>query len=327
MNSIQPRPKSIQSYIPLFALLVSLQPIVGVSPAFSQTADALIQPTTQESESTPEYEIEGSSQLSSDEAFTGEVFHYTLTLSWEGQQEWLSLDPPEIAWPEEIEQVDTRIKSVSKAGAHGPRGEKSFIYDLTVKKAGKYDLPDVDVEILFQDSSTKTVDILGKTVNVTDRPPPAGQVMTEKLKKNGWIIGGVCALIVAALFFFILSNRKKGEVETDRPDPWEPVEESLNRCEALQKAGQAREFYGALESTLIAACTLCQGSAPRKLSDCSMVKKLEGQVQEDFKSLSGEIEERKYRPDQPRPEEMERTQKQARKVLSSLKQIYQERGS
>jgi hypothetical protein len=50
-------------------------------------------------------------------------------------------------------------------------------------------------------------------------------------------------------------------------------------------------------------------------------------LQQDFKILIGEIDERKYRPDQPRPEEMQRTYKQARSVLVFLQRKFQERGS
>ncbi len=328
MNRLNlPPPKPLfEGLFNFIGILVLISAIHHVDPACSQNTADLVSPATPEMAIAQEFDIEGRSEIGRNTVYVDDSFQYTLILSWLGNQQWISLDPPEVSWPESVEQVDVRTKSISKAGSAGPVGEKSFIYELAVTAPGTVRLPDIQVEILFRDSSTQSVEIIGKEIAVSQRPTPASEKLISKLRKNGWIIGGVCLLLMAALGFYFGSKKRESRNEGEETDRWAPLEESLKRCEALQKAGQARDFYGLLESTLISACILYTGRTHRKFGDYCDDDSIPESVKTDLQSLVGEIEERKYRPDQPRPDEIQRAYKQARSALSSLKQLYQEKG-
>jgi len=62
-------------------------------------------------------------------------------------------------------------------------------------------------------------------------------------------------------------------------------------------------------------------------ADPDKIQGLPPSISEDLKTLLSECSERKYRPDRPRPEEMDRSLRQARSVVKLLKELHQKRGS
>lgn len=279
-------------------------------------------PETSELAPVPDHSLEARSDLDREFAFVGETFHYSLTITWEGSQPWVNLDPPEVDWTEEIEQVEVRTRSGSKTGPEGPVGEKTFIYDLASSKAGRIRLPDFELEILFREGGRRTVSAPGKEIEIRERPTPASEKVMGALAENRWLILGVSAVAMGGVFFSFVGRRRKGGEETRPEDPWEPLHEGLKRCEALHKTGQTREFYTEIEGILTSACGIWSGRSETKLDRYLEAERLPDSVGAVLAPLVGEIQERKFRPDQPRPEEMQRTYKQARTVLTMLQELH-----
>lgn len=279
-------------------------------------------PETLEPAAVPDHSLEAKSELDRDHAFAGETFQYSLTITWTGSQPWVNLDPPEVEWTEGIEQIEVRIRSGSKTGPEGPVGEKTFIYDLAASKTGRIRLPDFELEILFREGGRRTVSAPGREIEIRERPTPTSEKLRSVVAENRWLILGVAAIVAGGVLFFFLGQRKSAQ-EVDRPeDPWQPLLDRLKRCEALHKSGQTREFYSEIEEIVISACGLWSGRRETRVDRYLAGAGIPDAATADLAPLAEEIQERKFRPDQPRPEEMQRTYKQARTVLVLLQELH-----
>lgn len=279
-------------------------------------------PETLEPAAVPDHALEARSGLDRESAFTGETFQYSLTVTWTGSQPWVNLDPPVVNWAEEIEQLEVRTRSGSKTGPEGPVGEKTFIYDLAASKTGRIRLPDFELEILFREGGRRTISAAGREIEIRERPTPASEKMRGAIVANRWLILGLAAIGLGGILFFFLGRRKSAQ-EVDQPeDPWNPLEERLKRCEALHKTGRTREFYSEIEAIVISACGLWSGGRETKVDRYLAGAGIPDAVAAELAPLAEEIQERKFRPDQPRPEEMQRTYKQARTIVARLQELH-----
>jgi hypothetical protein len=275
----------------------------------------------------PEYDIQATGRVQDETVEEGKPFTYSVTLSWEGSQGWYSLKDPEVSWPKGIRQREVSTQSRSVAGESGPLGTKSYRYLLVADKADEYEIPTIAVEVIAPGVETPvTVEALGCKVRVEPRKVSLEEKAGSVVRKNWPVLLGVTFVVMAGLVVYLL-QRRRSKPEKPLPDPWEPVDRDLKNAEALRLTGNGRDYYGALEKVIRNALSVAGievKDLPFQLAD---LQDLPDKTVEELQSLTREIAERKYRPDRPRPEEMDRSLRAAKSVLKLLKESVEKRGS
>lgn len=100
----------------------------------------------------------------------------------------------------------------------------------------------------------------------------------------------------------------------------QPIEAELKKVEAFIQAGENRDLYADLEALLRAALHAALGSQERDLAALVRGLSVPDRLQQDIAGLADEIHERKFRPDRPRPEEMQSALKRFRAILRALRE-------
>jgi oxygen tolerance protein BatD len=275
----------------------------------------------------PEYDIQAAGRLQEETLEEGKPFTYAVTLSWEGNQGWYSLKDPDVDWPKGIRQLEVSTQSRSVAGESGPLGTKSYRYLLVADKADEYELPTIAVEVVAPGVETPvTVEALGSKLRVDPHKASLEEKTGSAVRENWPVLLGVTLVAVVGLVVYFL-QRGRSKPEEPLPDPWEPVDRDLKNAEALRLSGSGRDYYGALEKAIRNALSVAGIDAKDSLFQQGDSQGLPEETVEDLQSLTKEIAERKYRPDRPRPEEMDRSLREAKSVLRSLKESVEKRGS
>ena len=86
----------------LISLIASLR---LVTPAIGQDLSGVTASATASVIPPPQYDIEATSKILEETITQLDPFTYSVELFWEGAQQWISLDSPEIDWPEGIRQL------------------------------------------------------------------------------------------------------------------------------------------------------------------------------------------------------------------------------
>lgn len=276
----------------------------------------------------PEYDIQASARIQEEAVEEGKPFTYAVSLSWEGNQGWYSLKDPDVDWPKGIRQLEVSTQSRSVAGASGPVGTKSYLYRLVADKADEYEFPTITVEVIAPGVETPvTVEALGSKVRVEPRRISLEEKTGSVIRKNWPVLLGVALVAVAGIVVYFLQRKRSSQPEEELPDPWEPVDRDLKNVEALRLTGNGRDYYGALEKVIQNALSTAGIEGKDRTSQQTDDRSLPEKTCEELQSLTEEIAERKYRPDRPRPEEMDRSLRTAKSVLKSLKELVEKRGS
>lgn len=274
----------------------------------------------------PEYDVEATSRVHEQSVTELGRFTYEVELSWEGSQQWFSLESPEVDWPDGIVQIEASQKSGSSMGESGPIGTKSFLYLLEAQKSGEVRFPTIRVQLMAPGTEEPiTVEAPGTSLTILERKPSASEKFSAFLSDYWYLVLGVAGLLCVALVLFVLKSRKDRRGMEPPPDPWAPIDETLKKAESLRGGGRDREYYETLEKGVRAGLALVGASANGANPD--KIEGLPQSVAEDLQSLLNECSERKFRPDRPRPEEMDRSLRQAKSVIKTLKELHQKRGS
>ena len=306
-------------------LLITLF-VLGPSSLSAQDVSALPASATPPEVYIPEYDVQATSRVKEDRVTELDRFAYEVELSWEGSQQWFSLESPEVEWPDGIVQIEASQKSGSSMGDSGPVGTKSFLYLLEAQRAGEVRFPTIRVELLAPGTEEPiTVEAPGTNLTVLERKPSASEKFSTFLSDYWYLVVGVAGLLCVALVLFVVKSRKDRRIAEAPSDPWAPIDEILKKSESLRGGGRDREYYETLEKGVRAGLALV-GASPNQAGP----GKIEGLPQsfaEDLQALLSECSERKYRPDRPRPEEMDRSLRQAKSVIKALKEYHQKRGT
>lgn len=310
------------TYLTLLPLLC----LAGIGSSFSQditidTDDTTLPIGEAVKEQILELEIKASTKIVPTEPVAGEPFQYVVTISWEGSANWVSIDAPNVEWPKHIEQTKVSQGVTASAGEDGPIASKWFEYTLVGATAGTYSLPSIDIDVIPMNGEKLTVDAPGDSITIAQRVPTVRERTGSLLQERGLLIGGVSSIVLVALIIgFIKWKRSQTVEEAVVVDPWEGIDEGVEKAAALRSSGQVREYYSGLESVLGQAIGLYLGRNDAKLSSLLEDDALPEMIRDESNRLAHEIDERKYRPDQPRPEEIDRSLRQLRTIVKTLKE-------
>jgi hypothetical protein len=285
------------------------------------------QPITGEPEQPfPNLDLEASAEVLQKEIHAGEPFDYQIVLSWKGNPTWVSLKQPEIQWPREIRQIKVGTGVRSSPSAGGPVGSKFFKYTLVCDKAGSQHLPEVSVEVTPEGKDAFPVTAPSVGFEVKEAHIPASMKAQAFLKRNGLVLGGIAFVVLAGLVVSVISKRKSRPPEEEAADPWLVLDSDLKKMDALRFAGEGREFYGELEGQLRSALRISVGFEGRDLSKATDLETVPGPAREDLAKLVSDINERKFRPDRPKSEEMSSALGQMRALVRALKERFPKGG-
>lgn len=268
----------------------------------------------------PPVDVKGSAEVLEGSLFAGEPFQYRLKLSWQGSTDFLSLAPPVVSWPGGLTQVDVSQSVRTEAGAEGPVGVKTFTYSLLPERATDFKLPSIQIDLNRPGGQSQRVEIPGIEVTVANRPPTLGEQARKSLRENRFLAIGGALVVAVGLFVFFLSRRNRTSTdEIPSIDPWKNVESGLKNVEALLSSGESRSFYSSIESVLRSGLSILTGIDERDLARYLESDRLPTAVSDELKPLVSEIQDRKFRPDRPRPEEMARACRRLKAVLAAMK--------
>lgn len=282
----------------------------------SDSTPTLATPT----ETIPEFEIEAVAKALQSEVHAGEGFEYQVTLSWPGKATWVSVETPKVSWPKEFRQVDVGAGVKSVAGGGGPRGAKSFKFTLIAEKAGSFRLPDISLKVHPSGKEEFTVEAPGVSIEVREPRRSARERFAALASGKGPIIAGALFVALAGIGVYLVQRTRAVPEVGPAPDPWQPIEAELKKVEAFIQAGENRDLYADLEALLRAVLHAALGSQERDLAALVRGLSVPDRLQQDIAGLADEIHERKFRPDRPRPEEMQSALKRFRAILRALRE-------
>lgn len=331
-TAVPPMRKETHVSTPGWTWIIVLLFLPIVSPAIAEdyplnlTESATQTVTGNPEQPFPQLDLETSAEVLQKEIRAGEPFDYQIVLSWKGNPTWVSLKQPEIKWPKEIRQIKVGTGVRSSPSSDGTTGSKFFKYTLVCDKAGSQHLPEVPVEVTPEGKDAFPVTAPGVGFEVKEAKVPASRKLEAFLKKNGLILGGVAFVVLAGVVVSVISKRKSKPPVGEAADPWLALENDLKRMDALRFAGEGREFYGELEGQLRSALRIGVGFEERDLSKAPDLETVPGSVREDLAKLVSDINERKFRPDRPKSEEMSSALGQMRALARALKERFPKGG-
>ncbi len=272
-------------------------------------------------ETIPELNIETTAGILEQELHVGTPFHYQITLSWEGNPAWVSLNPPIIEWPKSIRQTDVSSGVRSSAGEKGPVGSKYFKYTLVSDKAGKETIPSVEIEVTPLGKSALTVEVSETQLTVQERVITTSEWAGTFMKKNGILLAGGAFVILAGLMVFALGKWRSRPLPEAPPDPWNTYDTQERKLEAFRFAGEGREFYSLLETLVLQSLSIARGEqVTQSLSKTVGEEWIPSTARESLEYLDREITDRKFRPDRPLPEDMDSALKHYKNLVRLLKE-------
>ncbi|MBK7495078.1 MAG: hypothetical protein IPI28_06655 [Candidatus Omnitrophica bacterium] len=233
----------------------------------------------------------------------------------------VSLSEPRIEWPKAVRQLDVSTGVRSQAGASKPRGSRYFRYTLAADKAGPVTLPAVHLEVTQEGKAPLSVASPEVGITVREKEISFLSRLQSQIKKNS-TPGRVVACGRSRMWSLQTHRRKNPPEIIDQPDPWVNIASELKSIEPLILAGEGRDFFRAVEKVLCDAVSLHQGSSSSiALSNIGQQALLPDPVRDTVQRLASEIQERKYRPDRPRPEELSVALGQLKEIIKQLKDI------
>lgn len=270
----------------------------------------------------PSLNVEAGSQVQEQVITVGEPFHFLVNASWDGDTALVSLSEPKIEWPKAVRQLDVSTGVRSQAGASKPRGSRYFRYTLAADKAGPVTLPAVHLEVTQEGKAPLSVASPEVGITVREKEISFLSRLQSQIKKNSTLLAGSLLVVVLGCGVFFFNRRKNPPEIIDQPDPWVNIASELKSIEPLILAGEGRDFFRAVEKVLCDAVSLHQGSSSSiALNNIGQQALLPDPVRDTVQRLASEIQERKYRPDRPRPEELSVALGQLKEIIKQLKDI------